>query len=659
MTLLPAIRWLSAPANHDIIARRTRPGTCALELPAPPDPERLAFLVLGDTGDSDVAGTALSPQDAVARELAIEAGVTDPPRADAANLVLHLGDVVYMTGERRLYERNFRRPYAPFLTRDSTFDRLVFRVPFLPVPGNHDYYDFPRWAALLAHVPVLGLGFRALARELFAFSLPSGGSDMGHTFMDAFLGERDAAPAASDGVPLRYEPGRCTRIPNRYYQFRCGPVEFFALDSNTLDGLPPAADAAQVRAEATRDTATLERRAAEVAAALRNEERTLGAQRVARRRALARDPAARARLIETTAAVATALVQLEALAAALDSGAGRAALRQVAAARGAWQREAGRLAAGGRAHVVRVLGRLDAACTRASDARHALEGATVDCADDEVRRSIDGGRDALEAALTRWRAAACEAPDAARRRAAALSEEALELERRLARERRRRGYRSDDWDAAQLAWLDAALDRAVRERPDGWRVAYLHHPLWTSMTSYAEIGEIQEIRDNLLARLRGRVHAVFCGHAHAFEWLRVRDWPETGVFVSGGGGQVHLGRSVLDPARRERDRPRAFQLAQAGVQEAAIAGRGPAAGDGHAGPLYHFLRVEVTPECLRVRPIGVRRLRYGYRRETPMPVWHAAHVPDGWQPRLLDAVEIVRGAAPRAVWRPDPGHRTR
>ena len=31
-----------------------------------------------------------------------------------------------MTGERRLYDRNFRRPYAPFLTPESTVDRLVF-----------------------------------------------------------------------------------------------------------------------------------------------------------------------------------------------------------------------------------------------------------------------------------------------------------------------------------------------------------------------------------------------------------------------------------------------------------------------------------------------------------------------------------------------------
>ena len=43
--------------------------------------------------------------------------------------------------------------------------------------------------------------------------------------------------------------------------------------------------------------------------------------------------------------------------------------------------------------------------------------------------------------------------------------------------------------------------------------------------------------------------------------------------------------------------------------------------------LHHYLRIEVTPEVLRVRPIGVRRLPgNAYRREEPMPVYHAPHL---------------------------------
>ena len=38
-------------------------------------------------------------------------------------------------------------------------------------------------------------------------------------------------------------------------------------------------------------------------------------------------------------------------------------------------------------------------------------------------------------------------------------------------------YRPADFDLAQLQWLDDALEESLRERPEGWRVVYLHHPL--------------------------------------------------------------------------------------------------------------------------------------------------------------------------------------
>jgi hypothetical protein len=38
---------------------------------------------------------------------------------------------------------------------------------------------------------------------------------------------------ASQG--LRYQPGEFTRLPNRYYRFRYGGIDFFALDSSTLN----------------------------------------------------------------------------------------------------------------------------------------------------------------------------------------------------------------------------------------------------------------------------------------------------------------------------------------------------------------------------------------------------------------------------------------
>jgi hypothetical protein len=44
---------------------------------------------------------------------------------------------------------------AAVLTPGSTVDHLVFRLPFLPVPGNHDYYDPGGWGRAPARVPFL------------------------------------------------------------------------------------------------------------------------------------------------------------------------------------------------------------------------------------------------------------------------------------------------------------------------------------------------------------------------------------------------------------------------------------------------------------------------------------------------------------------------
>ena len=41
------------------------------------------------------------------------------------------------------------------------------------------------------------------------------------------------------GVCLRYQPGNLTRLPNRYYTFRYGGIDFFALDSNTFNTPEP------------------------------------------------------------------------------------------------------------------------------------------------------------------------------------------------------------------------------------------------------------------------------------------------------------------------------------------------------------------------------------------------------------------------------------
>jgi hypothetical protein len=260
----------------------------------------------------------------------------------------------------------------------------------------------------------------------------------------------------------------------------------------------------------------------------------------------------------------------------------------------------------------------------------------------------------IEAARERWRTRPAQNPPHEWcETIARLSEETLQAQRGIASEVVRSRYRPDDYDRAQLEWLERALRESERERPDHWRVAYFHHPLFTTTTTYCENDEIRGVRASLISMLEGRVHAVFNGHAHSFEWLRSDRLPTVGLFVTGGGGQVTLNRSVLDPARHERHVARYRALRDAGVIEAAVAGRGPRAADGEDGFIYHFLSVEVTHDAMTVRPIGVRRIAGGYRRETPMPVHHVAALPPTappWESRRLEAIVLTRGAPPRPVW---------
>ncbi|HEY9871791.1 MAG TPA: hypothetical protein V6D12_00020, partial [Candidatus Obscuribacterales bacterium] len=51
--------------------------------------------------------------------------------------------------------------------------------------------------------------------------------------------DRHYTAQTSTGRCLRYEPGSFTRLPNRYYTFRSGGIDFFALDSNTFNAPPP------------------------------------------------------------------------------------------------------------------------------------------------------------------------------------------------------------------------------------------------------------------------------------------------------------------------------------------------------------------------------------------------------------------------------------
>ena len=226
------------------------------------DPEQgFTFCVLGDSGNG--VHQRDSPQRRVA-ELMMRS-------APAAKFVLHTGDVVYLVGSSEQYPENFIRPYRELLVggdrhpEQICYDSMVFNRPFLPVLGNHDYYDLPLVYGVLSQL------LRPL-RQAFRYSIDLDvgwhGSYQGDAYARAFLDylqdipeselqqhlERHYTVPTSTGKGLNYQPGKFTRLPNRYYRFRYGGIDFFALDSNTFNAPLPIESSA--RGERHRQTLT-------------------------------------------------------------------------------------------------------------------------------------------------------------------------------------------------------------------------------------------------------------------------------------------------------------------------------------------------------------------------------------------------------------------
>ncbi len=655
MPLFSADNWLKAPLDRDVIARWTvgagKGMGYALETPALPDPNNFTFLALGDTGDSEASGPHLSPQDAVGREMAADAAL--PGSKGSGAFVVHTGDIVYMTGEHRLYDRNFRRPYEAFLTPQSTVDDLIFRMPFLPVPGNHDYYDLAGWTRWLARIPILGAGLRAIAHELFAFSVPEGGSEMGKAYMQAFVN----ADADTLDHALPYRPGEQTRLPNRYYQCRMGSVDLFALDSNTLEAPPPGTNREQVHEEAALRAETLHVRAKELDRELRRHQLALDRLRKTAHEETSTDPMRQEDILRAGALVTRVLDQLHTALMGVKPALPpcNEAVQAVTTAQRRWGEAVNDLeSAEDSDAIMRALRSLDDASDEACAALRSIESCLGTLPEGETRQQLLTTRDALQQALHAWTEVAALAPVPETLLIHQLSEEAMDVQRELTLERRRVRYRPEDYDTAQLEWLERSLEESVRERPDSWRIVFLHHPLYTSIVNHCERPDVQGLRSNLQELLRDRVHLVLSGHAHAFEWFRSSALPNTGIFVTGGGGQVSLRPSLLDPNRRRRYPERYSAFCSSGIQEGAIGGRGPTAEDGASGLLYHFLRIDVTPDALVVRPVGVRRMGNSYRREEPMPVYHVPQLPSArpvWDVKRLEAVEIRRDQPPKARWK--------
>lgn len=201
--------------------------------------EEFSFMVLGDSGTGRYRGD--SPQRRVANAM-VEQG-------DGTRFCLHTGDVVYLVGSSEQYYENFIKPYREWLVGGKTpkkvsYDQMVFKWPILPTLGNHDYYNLP---LLFGAISTLSIPFRKLFNSYIDLDVGWHGSYTGNAYAQAFMDclanlspdqlktHLDQHYTAADNTCLNYVPGEFTRVPNNYYTFRYGGIDFFALDSNTFN----------------------------------------------------------------------------------------------------------------------------------------------------------------------------------------------------------------------------------------------------------------------------------------------------------------------------------------------------------------------------------------------------------------------------------------
>ncbi len=108
---------------------------------------------------------------------------------------------------------------------------------------------------------------------------------------------------------------------------------------------------------------------------------------------------------------------------------------------------------------------------------------------------------------------------------------------------------TNDFDAAQQEWLG----RQLRASKDDWKIAYFHHPIYSSAARHGSSLELRALLEPLF--VEHGMNVVFQGHDHVYERIR----PQQGIayFVEGSSAKIRRGnlrRSPITAAGNDRDR---------------------------------------------------------------------------------------------------------
>jgi hypothetical protein len=94
---------------------------------------------------------------------------------------------------------------------------------------------------------------------------------------------------------------------------------------------------------------------------------------------------------------------------------------------------------------------------------------------------------------------------------------------------------SNYMDPPQLKWLEEQLSRSN----DRWKIAFFHHPLYSSGGRHGSETDLRELLEPLF--VKHGVDAVFAGHEHFYERIR----PQNGVYYFTQGGSAKLRRGNI------------------------------------------------------------------------------------------------------------------